>query len=59
MTIPVVIVGIVVLSVTITVCTVILLGFCLWPVIQELQEAKRLKERQNKQANSSGFLNVR
>ncbi|CAM4746882.1 unnamed protein product [Rotaria magnacalcarata] len=34
-------------------------GFCLWPVIQELQEAKRLKERQNKQADPSGFLNVR
>ena len=33
-------------------------GFCLWPSIQELRKNKRLKAKQNEQAQSSTFDNV-
>ncbi|CAF0810753.1 unnamed protein product [Rotaria sordida] len=33
-------------------------AFCLWPVIQELQEAKRLKEKQKMPMDPHGFVNV-
>ncbi|UJR35333.1 hypothetical protein I4U23_028094 [Adineta vaga] len=59
MTIPVVITGVVVLSVVITVCTLVLLGFCLWPVIQDFRREKRLKDKHNNRDNSADSSNLK